>query len=166
MPGRTSRLVSLPASASVVILLSSCTAYAQEVVPRERLDDWFYSRLAWGLLIAAIVGALVGCLHVSRLKFPYDVHQINGLARKRVGVWVILLFVLGGLWLLLDASSYPFTDYRLEARDAFGQVLLNWRALVTLLAATSSFLLLVALTTRYVPWSRCRYPLWPGPQVK
>lgn len=166
MPRRKLRRVRLSAGAGVIIHLTARMVYAQEVVPQERLDDWFYSRLAWGLLIAAIAGALVGCLHVSRLKFPPDLHQINGLARKRVGVWVMILFVLGALWLLLDASSYPFNDYSLEVADAFGQVWLNWRTLVTLLTATLSFLLLVALTTRYAPWSRCRYPLWPGPQGK
>lgn len=166
MPGRKPRHLSLSACAGVIIQLAAGTVYAQEVVPQERLDDWFYSRLAWGLLIAAIAGALVGCLHVSRLKFPHNLHQINGLARKRVGVWIMILFVLGALWLLLDASNYPFNGYSLEVGDAIGQVWLNWRTLVTLLSATLSFLLLVAFTTRYVPWSRCRYPLWPGPQGK
>lgn len=166
MFGRTIRHACLFAWASVVTLLCSGTVYAQEVVPQERLDDWFYSRLGWGLLVAAIAGALVGALHVSRLKFPPELHQINGLARKRVGVWMMLLFVLGGLWLLLDASSYQFTDYSLKVGVAFGQVWLNWRTLVTLLTATVSFLLVLALTTRYVPWSRCPYILWPGPQGK
>lgn len=151
--------------AGVAILLASASVNAQEVVPMERLDDWFYSRLGWGLLVAAIAGALVGGGYVSRLRFPPGLHQINNLARRRLAVWLVLLFGLGGLWLLLDASSYQFTDYPLEVADAFRQVWLNWRTLVTLLAATVSFLLLVAVTTRYVPWSRCPYTLWPSPRV-
>lgn len=151
--------------AGAAVLLISGTVCAQEVVPRERIDDWFYSRLGWGVLVAAFAGALVGGLHLSRMKFPAGFHQINTLARKRLAVWLILLFALGGMWLLLDASSYQFTDYTLDVTDAFGQVWLNWRTLVTLLTATASFLFLVALTTRYAPWSRCPYTLWPSPRV-
>ena len=148
-----------------LLLMSAGTVHAQSVLSVERLDDWFKSRLVWGLLISAFAGALVGAFHISLLKFPPTLLHINGIARRRIGLWAIIVFALGGLWLLADAWSYRFADYdTLDFGAAFREVWLNWRTLLVIMVSVLSFLLTVAAATRWLPWSRCRYVLWPGPQ--
>lgn len=165
MRTRSQRYVRLPILICSLLLMSAGSAQAQSVLSVERLDDWFKSRLAWGLLISAIAGALVGTFHISLLKFPPTLLHINGIARKRIGLWAIIVFVLGCLWLLVDAWSYPFAEYdTLDFGAAFSEVWMNWRTLLIIIPCLFSFVLLVATTTRWMPWSRCRYVLWPGPQ--
>jgi hypothetical protein len=139
---------------------------AQEIVPTERLDDWFYSRLGWGTLLAAIVGALIGTFHLSRLRFQHSSLAVNGQARAKLGIWLIVVFVVGGILLLLDAWTYPFITTSLDFSDAFREVWLNYRTIGVLFVSLAAFCFFVALTTRYVPWSRCPYAFWLGPRGK
>jgi hypothetical protein len=148
-----------------ILALIPAGVYAQVEVDTERLEDWFYSRLAWAAVIGLIIGALVGSLHLCRLAFPINTIHINGLARRRFGVWLIVLFIAGGILLLLDDwLLYPFSTASLSLSDALVQVWFNYRTLLVLLVALVTFYVSVAISTRVTPGSHCPYAFLPGPK--
>ena len=149
-----------------LLVILPLTAYAQsEVVDPERVEDWYYSRLAWGVVLGLIAGALVGAVHLGRLKFPMNALDVNGLARRKFGLWLIGVFILGALFLLIDGwLLYPFGNASLSLGDAIIQVWLNFRTLLVLLAVLGAFGLSVAVSTRITPGSRCPYAFLPGPR--
>jgi len=149
-----------------VLLIVPVSVYAQGVIlDVERLEDWFYSRLVWGAVIGLISGSLVGAFHLCRLEFPINALHINGLARRRFGLWLILLFIIGGILLLLDAwLLYPFGTASLTLSDAFVQVWLNYRTLLVLLTTVAASSAAVAVTTRITPGSHCPFAFLPGPR--
>lgn len=152
---------------SVLILLPP-KAFAQEVIPPERIDDWFRSRIIWAPIITAVAGALVGAFHLSRLKVQSHQLQVNNQARRKLGLWLIAVAVTSGVVLFLDVwGLFPFfTSASLTAAEALGQVWLSMNTLYLLLAALAAFFLLVAITTRFRPNSRCPYAFWWGPHGK
>jgi len=160
----------LPTRLTVWLLIVSAilpvSIHAQVlVVDEERLEDWFYSRLAWGAVIGLIIGALAGAIHLCRLKFPVSALHINGLARRRFGVWLIVIFIVGGILLLLDAwRLYPFSSASLTFSQALVEVWLNYRTLLVLSTVLATFYVSVAVTTRVMPGSHCPYAFLPGPR--
>ena len=149
-----------------VLLLAPVSVFAQGVIlDAERLEDWFYSRLIWGAVIGLISGSLVGAFHLCRLEFPINALHINGLARRRFGLWLIFVFIIGGILLLLDAwILYPFSTASLTFSEALVQVWLNYRTLLVLFTAIATFSLSVAVATRITPGSHCPYAFLPGPR--
>ena len=155
-------------SISIVILVHPATTFAQEVVAKEALDEWFYSRLLWGGVIGIIAGILIGLVHLCRLSFAYKgALNINNRARRRLLTWAIAIFVVGAIVLFLDAwLLYPFGPMSLKFWDALTQVWLNYRMLLILFATLVIFVLVVAAATRFKSDCRCRYAFIPGPQRK
>jgi len=152
---------------STAIILPT-SVYAQEVIPPERVDDWFRSRIIWVPIITAAIGALVGAFHLSRLKVQSHQLQVNNQARRKLGLWLIAVTVACGLLLFLDVwALFPFfTSASLTAVEALGQVWLSMNTFYLLLAALAAFFLLVAITTHFRPNSRCPYAFWWGPRGK
>lgn len=141
---------------------------AQEIVTKESLDEWFYSRLLWGVLGGALVGLLIGLAHLCRLPFQYKgALNINSRARRKVLTWAGALFLVGAIVMLLDAwLLYPFGMMSLSFREALTQVWSNYRTLLILLATLTTFLLVIAVATRLKSDCRCRYAFIPGPHGK
>ena len=168
MRSRNSLHTRLAALLLPVLAMFPLCVYAQGlIVDDERLDDWFYSRLAWGALIGLIIGALVGALHLARLKFSVSSLHINGLARRRFGIWLIVVFVLVSILLQLDIwKLYPFSAASLTFSEALVQGWFNYRTFLVLLVVLATFSVSVAVTTRVTPGSHCPYAFIPGPRGK
>lgn len=151
---------------ALVMAVMPVVARAQILtVDEERLEDWFYSMLVWGIVLGAISGALVGIFHLSRLKYPIDSLHINGVARRKFGLWLFVVFIIGAVLLLLDAwLLYPFTDITLSLSEALVQVWFNYRTILVLLLAVLTFSATAAITTRITPGSHCPYAFIPGPK--
>lgn len=142
--------------------------FAQEVVANEALDEWFYSRLLWGILVGLIAGLVIGLADLCRLKFEYKgALHINNRARRKLLVWIAVIFGVGAILLFLDAwLLYPFGVISLTFWDALTQVWSNYRMLLVLFATIFLFVLAVAIGTRFKSGCRCRYAFIPGPQGK
>jgi H+/Cl- antiporter ClcA len=151
---------------ALVMAIMPVVAHAQVLtVDEERLEDWFYSMLVWGVVLGIIFGAIVGIFDLCRLKYPIDSLHINGVARRKFGLWLLVVFVMGAILLLLDAwLLYPFTDITLSFSEALVQVWLNYRTILVLLLAVLTFSATVAITTRITPGSHCPYAFIPGPK--
>jgi hypothetical protein len=152
------------------VLLIPARVYAQELIPRETLDEWFYSRLIWGLLIGAVIGVIVALGHLCRLQFKVSQPnplQVNNQAWKRFGIWLVVIFVVGAILLFLDAwLIYPFSAISLQFSETLTQVWLSLRMLGILGAALLMFTVAVFLATRLKSDCRCRYAFLRGPQGK
>ena len=152
----------------VLLALSGC-AQDTGAVQEMRRDDWFYSRLGWMSLAAAISGVLVGLFHLCRLRFlPGELHA-NGQARRKFGLWLIAAALAGAAWLLVDAwTIFPFDEFAsLNFADALFSVFLNYRTLLVLLLGLGVFSLFVAVSTRFFKGDcRCKYAFIPGPEGK
>lgn len=141
--------------------------FAQELVSTERIEDWFYSRLVWAGVLAAILGGLVGALHLSRLKAHTSELHVNTQARRKFWVWTIGVLMAGAVLLLIDVwTFYSFGGTSLSFTSALTEVWFNYRTILILLVAFISFYLLIALTTRFIRSSRCPYAFLPGPRGK
>jgi hypothetical protein len=153
---------------SIVALVTPVTVYAQGVVAKEALDEWFYSRLLWCGLTGLVAGIVIGLVHLCRLSFEYKgVLNVNNRARRRLLAWVATIFVVGAILLFLDAwLLYPFGPMSLTFWDALTQVWLNYRMLLILFATLGLFVFVVAISTRFKSDCRCRYAFIPGPQGK
>jgi hypothetical protein len=152
----------------VLLTLSGCVQEAGAVQEMRR-DDWFYSRLGWMALVAAIVGVLVGLFHLCRLRFLAGELHANGQARRKFGFWLIIMALAGAAWLLVDAwMIFPFDEYAsLNFADALFSVFLNYRTLLVLLLGLGVFSLFVAVSTRFFKSDcRCKYAFIPGPKGK
>lgn len=152
----------------VPVTLSGCAQDAG-AVQEMRLDDWFYSRLGWMSLAAAIVGVLVGLFHLCRLRFLAGELHANGQARRKFGFWLIIAALAGAAWLLVDAwMIFPFDEYAsLNFADALFSIFLNYRTLLVLLLGLGVFSLFVAVSTRFFKGDcRCKYAFIPGPKGK
>jgi H+/Cl- antiporter ClcA len=149
-------------------LLRPATVWAQELVAKEALDEWFYSRLVWGLLIGVVAGIFVGLVHLCRLEFGFKgALNVNNRARRKLLLWVAVVFLIGATLLFLDAwLLYPFGTNSLSFWDALTQVWSNYRMLLVLFVTLVVFVLLVAIATRFKSDCRCRYAFIPGPQRK
>ena len=151
----------------VSVLNLPATAFAQEVVANEALDEWFYSRLLWGAVIGIITGLLIGLADLCRLKFEVkgSLH-INNRARRKLFIWIAIIFVCGAIILFLDTwLLYPFGVMSLTFFDAT-LIWLNYRMLLILLTTIIVFVLVVAISTRFKSGCRCRYAFIPGPKGK
>ncbi len=153
---------------SLTFLGMPVSVMAQEIVTKESLDEWFYSRLLWGALAGVLLGLLIGLAHLCRLPFQYKgALNINDRARRKLLVWAVAISIVVALLLLLDAwLLYPFGTNSLSLSEALTQVWLNYRTLLILVATLSALVLLVALATRLKSDCRCRYALIPGPRGK
>src|SRR5205807_2988245 len=98
---KTSPTMRFLALAALTVLLP-LRVVAQELVSTERIEDWFYSRLVWSAVLAAIFGGFVGALHLSRLRAHTGELQVNAQARRKFWVWTIFLLVAGAILLLVD----------------------------------------------------------------
>jgi H+/Cl- antiporter ClcA len=141
---------------------------AQELVAKEALDEWFYSRLLWGLLVGVVAGIVIGLADLCRLEFAYKgALHINNRARRKLLIWVVVIFLVGAILLFLDAwLLYPFGTMSLSFWDALTQVWSNYRMLLILFVTLVVFVLLVAIATRFKSDCRCRYAFIRGPQRK
>ena len=152
---------------ALLALAITKTANAQTVVSTARVEDWFYSRLIWAALLAAMMGAVIGAFHLSRLRTRPTELQVNGQARRKFWLWSAILAVAGAVLLLIDIwMLYSFDSVSLNFIDALTQVWFNYRTILILLAAFICFYITVALTTRFVRNSRCPYAFIPGPRGK
>jgi hypothetical protein len=148
-----------------VLALNGC-AQDTGVIQQAKIDEWFYSRLMWMSVAAAILGVLVGLFHLCRLRFLPGELNANRQARKKLGLWLIIMSLAGGSWLLLDAwVIFPFNEFAsLNFAEALLSVFLNYRTLVVLLVALIVFTLFVAISTRFFKSDcRCKYTFIPGP---
>lgn len=150
------------------VLLQPMVVHAQEVVAKESLDEWFYSRLLWGILVGIVAGIVIGLAHLCRLSFEYKgALNINNRARRRLLAWATVIFAVGAILLFLDAwLLYPFGTMSLTFWETLTQVWLNYRMLLILFATLVIFVLLAAIATRFKSDCRCRYAFIPGPQGK
>jgi len=140
---------------------------AQDLIDRETLDEWFYSRLLWGVILGGSIGIIVGLAHLCRLQFDVKALNVNSPARRKFITWVIGIFVIGAILLLLDAwLLYDFSALSLAFSEALTQVWMNYRMLLILLATLFIFTLAVAISTRLKSDCRCRYAFIPGPRGK
>jgi len=147
-------------SALVVLLVTTSSCGEAGSVDPMKLDNWFYSRLAWMSFAAAIVGILVALIHLCRLTFSPGELNAKRQARKKFGIWLIVVFISGAIWLLVDAwSIYPFDELTsLNFAQAFLDVFLNYRTLVVLLVGIVVFSAFVAITTRFFKANcRCKF---------
>jgi hypothetical protein len=149
-------------------LMGPITVYAQDVVAKEALDEWFYSRLLWGALTGFTAGIVIGLAHLCRLQFQYKgALHINSRARRKLLIWVTVIFVVGAALLFLDAwLLYPFGTVSLTFWDALTQVWSNYRMPLVLFVTLILFVLAAAITTRFKSDCRCRYAFIPGPEGK
>lgn len=139
----------------------------QELIPRETLDEWFYSRLLWGVLLGGAAGLVAGLAHLCRLQYDRRALNVNGPARRKYLGWVAGIFLVGAVLLLLDAwLLYDFSALSLAFTEALSQVWLNYRMLMVLLATLAVFTIVVAISTRLKPDCSCRYAFLPGPRGK
>ena len=151
----------------VILVLSPATVFAQDPISQEALDEWFYSRLIWGALAGALIGILVGVAHLCRLQFRVNSLNVNSQAHRKFVIWLVLLLIIGGGALFLDAwLLYPFSALSMAFGEALTRVWLNYRMLLILLALLGMFTLMVALSTRLKSDCRCRYAFLPGPRGK
>lgn len=159
------RLVQLITCALLLFMLTPVTGHAQDFISMERVEDWFFSRLGWGLIIGAITGVFVGALHLSRLQYQAGSLEVNGQARRKMLVWagavavssLALLFI--DIWLL-----FPFGDVSLTIAEAL-TVWLGYRIWIVVFLTLISFFLAGAFSTRMTPGSRCPYAFIPGPRA-
>lgn len=168
MLSRASRSAAVAALLLLGALLLPPEAYAQSI---EEIDDWFYSRLAWGAFVGALLGGVIGIAHLCRLEFQVRARNaeisVDGRARRKFGVWLLVIFFVGALLLFLDTwLVYEFGSFSLEFWEALGRVWLNYRTLLVLAVTLAAFTLLVALVTRLKGDCRCRYAFIPGPRGK
>lgn len=146
-------------AATLIFLTTTAGCDAGSVDPI-KLDEWFYSRLMWMPLVAAIVGVLVGVFHLCRLGFPPGEYHAKWQARKKFGVWLIVVFVGGSSWLLIDAwTIFPFDDLTsLNLGQAFWDVFLNYRTFSLLFLGIFVFSVFVAISTRFFKADcRCKF---------
>lgn len=150
-----------------VLVLFPQKVFAQELVSPELLDEWFYSRLIWASAAGTLAGILVGLTHLCRLRFKVDSLDVNRQARRKFWIWSLLIVISGGVIIFLDAwLLYPFNPGSLTFSEALGQVWLNYRVSLILLALLGMFILMVAISTRVKSNCRCRYAFLPGPRGK
>jgi hypothetical protein len=161
------RVILLMTLSFVSVLHLPAKAFAQELVANESLDEWFYSRLLWGAVIGVITGLLIGLADLCRLKFAVNGSlHINNRARRKLFIWIGIMFVFGAIILFIDAwLLYPFGILSLTFSDAT-QVWLNYRMLLILLVTITVFVFVVAIATRFKSGCRCRYAFIPGPKGK
>ncbi len=150
------------------LLEQPISVMAQEIVTKESLDDWFYSRLIWGALAGVILGLLIGLLHLCRLSFEHKgALNINSRARRKLLIWAGAIVLVVAILLLCDAwLLYPFRSTSLSFSEALTQVWANYRTVLILITTLSMFLLFVAVATRLKSDCRCRYAFIPGPRGK
>src|SRR5436190_20208387 len=112
----TQLVVTITAVFAIVI---TKTANAQTVVSTARVEDWFYSRLVWAAVLAAITGAMIGAFHLSRLRTRPNELQVNGQARRKFWIWSAILAAAGAVLLLIDIwMLYSFDSVSLNFTDA------------------------------------------------
>jgi len=140
---------------------------AQGSVAKEALDEWFYSRLLWGVATGAIIGVVAGVTHLCRLRFEINALNVNSQARRKFLLWLVIISVVSAILLFLDAwLLYPFSAISLEFWEALTQIWLNYRMLAVLAATLAMFTCAVAIATRLKSDCRCRYAFLPGPRGK
>lgn len=137
--------------------------YAQSKVPEQALDQWFYSRLLWGVVVAAIIGVTVGWMHLCRLRFEVGELQVNAQARRKFIQYIIALMVLAGGLLLFDAwQFYKFNKTSMTLSQAIDEVWLNYRSFIIWASMLIAFSLSVIIATRLKSDCRCRFAFLPG----
>lgn len=168
MRNKKNSLFRLAAALLGLLVMTGC-AQGVGSVEQMKLDDWFYSRLIWMPLGAAIFGVLVGLFHLCRLRFFPGELTADRQARKKFGLWLIIMSLVGAVWLLVDAwVIFPFDEFTsLNFAEALLSVFLNYRTLIILLVWLVAFALFVAISTRFFkPDCRCKYAFIPGPEGK
>jgi len=167
MLNRKLRIISLLMGILAANALLPGGALAQGFVSRESLDEWFYSRLLWGVFVGAFFGVFVGLVHLCRLQFQIDALHVNSQARRKFAMWSLVILVVGGLLLFLDAwLLFPFSAVSLQFGEALTQVWANYRTLLIIAATWAAFGLAVVVATRMKSDCRCRYAFFPGPHGK
>lgn len=155
----------------LALALVPLSVYAQDVT-MEELDDWFYSRIAWGAFVGAFLGVVASLFHLCRLKFKVRSSKdsdltVDGQARRKFGIWLLCLFFVAAILLFLDAwLLYDFDNISLGVWDVLGRVWANYRTLLIEIIMLVTFALTVALVTRFKSDCRCRYAFIRGPRGK
>jgi hypothetical protein len=111
-------------------------------------------------LAASIVGVLVALFHLCRLSFPPGEFSARRQARKKFGFWLIIAFLGGSIWLLIDAwVVFPFDELTsLSFSQVFWDVFLNYRTLLVLFLGIVVFSIFVAISSRFFKADcRCKY---------
>jgi hypothetical protein len=146
-------------AASLLLLVNTMGCEAGAVDPI-KLDEWFYSRLLWMSLAAAIVGVLAAIFHLCRLSFPPGEYHAKKQARKKFGIWLIIVLVCGSIWLIVDAwAIFQFDELTsLGFTQTLMNVFLNYRTFLVLLLGLLVFSIFVAFGTRFFKADcRCKY---------
>jgi hypothetical protein len=137
--------------------------FAQELVTTEALNEWFYSRLLWAIGIGFFTGLAISMADLCRLPYPYKgALNVNGRARRKLTVWLLIVFLIGAVLLFIDAwFVFPFGTASLAFGEVFTQIWSNYRMIVVLLSMILVLVLVVGLATRLRPSCRCRYAFIP-----
>lgn len=151
-----------------VLVLFPGTVSAQEPISKAALDEWFYSRLIWGVGAGIIAGGLAGVMHLCRLPFQFGSLNVNSRARRRFAFWTVAVLLIGFILLFLDAwLLHPFREnVSMTFGEAFTEVWLNYRTILILVVTIGVFTLAVAVSTRLKSDCNCRYAFLPGPRGK
>lgn len=167
MQSRRLRAAQFLAVFTAALLVLPSEVLAQDSVAKELLDEWFYSRLLWGVVIGLLLGLVAGLAHLCRLHFETGILHVNSQARRKFLRWLIGISAAGAIFLFLDAwLLYPFSSVSLQFWEAATQVWMNYRMLAVLAVTLLMFTVAVAVATRLKGDCRCRYAFLPGPQGK
>ncbi len=153
-----------------LLLIAAPTLARAQVVVVSAYDReaWFDTRWWAAVVFGLLLGGLIGALRLTRLQFHPGEFSVDSRARVEFFLWGVLALLLGGVFLLFDGwlLFVPATRIALGFLDAFwGVWFCNYTlGLVGIVAA--SFFFAGAITTRFVPGSRCKYALWPGPRAE
>ena len=137
------------------------------VIPIGPLDDWFISRLLWGLVLGFAFGILISIAHLCRITYRPPYLSINHRARRALLGWVICFAVGAAILLLLDAWRFhSFGNVTLSFSEALSEVWLSYRTIAILGLSSCLFFTGAAITTKVFPKSRCPYAFWSSPRDK
>jgi multisubunit Na+/H+ antiporter MnhB subunit len=134
------------------------------------LNNWFWSRIAWSVVVSAVLG-VAAARFLCQLPIRAPLMDCTEAARLRFKIWIsILVLVITPFFLWFDAwFTQPFGQgNELSAANILSLVILDWRVLLLMFIVAVAFYLIVALFTRYV-FARtcsCKYAFFPKQGAK
>lgn len=126
------------------------------VVEEGALQEWFWSRLGWYLVVSVILGIAVS-FRLCRMPIRAPLLDCIRAARLRFIQWESLLAVLTPLFLSLDAYfTQPFGEgIRLTGSGVFFLVTMDWRTLRAMFVVALAFYATVGIFTRFFLGRTC-----------